>query len=91
MWELFPLIFRYVFVVAKDQSPRTYLHDWIVYDCIPQFPTVTICNKNIWTISTLLQSANDSGTYGMFEVLKDLYLHERPKPPPADKFVDKFY
>ena len=51
-----------------------------------QFPAVTICNKNLWRYSTLNHPDEEPGSNPMFEVLKDLYMMDRPKPPPPDKY-----
>ncbi|XP_067945432.1 acid-sensing ion channel 4-B-like [Watersipora subatra] len=51
-----------------------------------KFPTVTICNNNLWTLTALLDTSYHLETYGLFEVFKDLYDTAQSLPPPIDKY-----
>jgi len=46
-----------------------------------QFPSITVCNKNMWKISSLHKAAIESGSDGVYEVMEWLYSDEVKLPP----------
>lgn len=58
-----------------------------------EFPSITVCNKNMWKISSLHKAAIESGSDGVYEVMEWLYSDEVKLPPDEEYFdwkADKF-
>ena len=68
----------YVLFAAKE------LYFFILCVCV-QFPTVTICNRNLVTLDMINYTAEALNVSDMYEILSDLYRSRSILPPPQGK------